>query len=61
MDTALGILHFLVWIYAVVQIMGSGAATGDKVLWILVVLILPLLGLVIWLFLGPGSPRQQPP
>jgi membrane protein YdbS with pleckstrin-like domain len=60
MDAALGILHFLVWIYAVVQIMGSRAATGDKVLWILVVLILPLLGLVIWLFLGPGSPRQQP-
>ncbi len=60
MDTALGILHFLVWIYAVVQIMGSRAATGDKVLWILIVLILPLLGLVIWLFLGPGSPRQQP-
>lgn len=58
MDTALGILHLLVWIYAVVQIMGSPAATGDKVLWILIVLILPLLGLVIWLFLGPGSPRQ---
>ncbi len=58
METALGILHFLVWIYAVIQILGSRAATGDKVLWILIVLVLPLLGLLIWLFVGPGSPRK---
>ncbi len=60
MDSILGILHFLVWIYAVVRILGSDASTGDRVLWILVVLILPLVGLVIWLFLGPGSPRRDP-
>ena len=59
MDTVLGLMHFRVWIYAVVQILGSPAETGDKILWILVVLILPLLGLVAWLFLGPGSPRNQ--
>ena len=58
MGTALSILHFLLWVYAVVRILGSNASTGDKVLWILVVLILPLIGLVIWLFLGPGSPRK---
>ncbi len=59
MDSILGILHFLVWIYAVVRILGSNASTGDRVLWILVVLILPLIGIVIWLFLGPGSPRRD--
>lgn len=58
MDAILGILHFLLWVYAVVKILGSNASTGDKVLWILVVLILPLIGLLIWLFLGPGSPRR---
>ncbi len=58
MDAVLGILHFLLWVYAVVRILGSNASTGDKVLWILVVLILPLVGLLIWLFLGPGSPRR---
>ena len=58
MDFILGVLHFLVWIYAVVRILGSTASTGDKVLWILVVLILPLIGLLIWLFVGPGSPRR---
>ncbi len=60
MDSVLGILHFLVWVYALVRILGSDASTGDKVLWILVVLILPLIGLLIWLFLGPGSPRRDP-
>lgn len=58
MDAVLGILHFLLWVYAVIRILGSNASTGDKVLWILVVLILPLVGLLIWLFLGPGSPRR---
>jgi hypothetical protein len=58
MDAVLGILHFLLWVYAVVKILDSNASTGDKVLWILVVLILPLVGLLIWLFLGPGSPRR---
>lgn len=58
MDAILGIVHFLLWIYALVRILGSNASTGDKVLWILVVLILPLIGLLIWLFMGPGSPRK---
>ena len=58
MDAVLGILHFLLWVYSVIRILGSNASTGDKVLWILVVLILPLVGLLIWLFLGPGSPRR---
>lgn len=58
MESILGLLHFLLWIYAVVKILGSNASTGDKVLWILIVLILPLIGLLIWLFMGPGSPRN---
>ncbi len=59
MDSILGILHFLVWVYAVIRILGSDASTGDRVLWILIVLILPLVGLLIWLFMGPGSPRKS--
>lgn len=59
MESLLGILHLVVWIYALVQILGSGAPTGEKILWILVVLLLPLLGLIIWLFMGPGSPMKR--
>ena len=49
----LGLLILIADIYAVVKIVGSGASTGAKVLWILAVLIFPLLGLIVWLFAGP--------
>ncbi len=40
-------------IAAIVQIAQSKAAPGNKALWIVLVLVLPLLGLVIWFMLGP--------
>jgi len=33
----------------------GSVSTGTKVLWILLVLILPLIGLIIWYFAGPKS------
>lgn len=42
-------------IWAIVSIIGSGASTGSKVLWTLLVLILPLIGFIIWLIAGPRS------
>lgn len=50
-----GLLILVADIWAIVNIIGSGASTGAKVLWVLLVLILPLLGLVIWYFAGPKS------
>ena len=47
------ILSLDVW--AIVNIAQSGASTGHKVLWIVLVLLLPLLGLIIWALLGPRS------
>ena len=32
---------------------GSRAATGTKVIWVLAILFLPLLGFIAWLFFGP--------
>jgi hypothetical protein len=40
-------------IVAIVQIAQSKAAPGNKALWIVLVLVLPVLGLVIWFMLGP--------
>jgi hypothetical protein len=36
-----------------VKTVQSGASTGAKVFWIVLILVLPLLGLIIWLFAGP--------
>ncbi|PTU32278.1 PLD nuclease N-terminal domain-containing protein [Stenotrophobium rhamnosiphilum] len=50
-----GIIHLALVIWAVVSIVQSGASTGGKVGWILLIALLPVLGFVIWLFLGPKS------
>ena len=59
METLFGILHLILFIYALIQIVGSSAQTGEKVLWIVIVFLLPLIGLIIWLFMGPGSPVKR--
>lgn len=50
----LGLIHLILVIYAVVKIIGSSAGTGSKVFWILLILVLPVLGLILWLLFGPG-------
>lgn len=53
----IGLLVLIADIWAIVNIMGSGASTGSKVLWTVLVVILPVLGLIIWFFVGPRSGR----
>ncbi|MDH3778909.1 MAG: PLD nuclease N-terminal domain-containing protein [Gammaproteobacteria bacterium] len=53
-----GILHLIVVIYAAIQIWNSSADQTKKLIWILVVAILPVVGLIIWFFVGPGTPKK---
>lgn len=51
-----GIIGFIILIadiWAIVNVFQSGASTGAKVVWIVLILILPVLGLLIWLIAGP--------
>lgn len=48
-----GILHLALVIWAAVSILGSSASQGQKVLWILLVLVFPVIGLIIWILAGP--------
>lgn len=48
-----GLILLILNIWAIVSIFGSGASTGSKVLWILLVLVLPLIGFIVWLIAGP--------
>jgi hypothetical protein len=52
-----GLLLLIGDIYALVNIISSSASTGSKVLWSLLVIILPFIGLIIWFFAGPRSSR----
>jgi hypothetical protein len=49
----IGLLILAADIWAIVSVVQSAASTGKKVLWILLILILPVLGLILWFLLGP--------
>lgn len=44
-------------IWAIVNIFQSAASTERKVLWTVLVIILPVLGFIIWLVAGPRTGR----
>ncbi|PJI84483.1 phospholipase D-like protein [Yoonia maricola] len=48
-----GLILLALNIWAIISIFGSGVSTGSKVLWTLLVLVLPLIGFIIWLVAGP--------
>ena len=52
------LLHLAAWLYALIQIWNSSADMATKVIWILVVGFLPLIGLIVWFFIGPGTPKK---
>ena len=55
----LGLLILAGDIWAILNIVQSATSNEKKLLWILVVLLLPLLGLVLWFFLGPRNGRSS--
>lgn len=59
MSKILGLIILVLDILAIIKIIQSGASTGEKVLWVILVLVLPVIGLVVWALLGPGSPVKK--
>lgn len=55
LEGLLGLIHIVVAIWAIFNIIGSGASAVSKILWTLFVLVFPVIGLIIWFFLGPKS------
>lgn len=50
-----GFILLVLNVWAIVSTLSSSASTGSKVLWTVLVLLLPLLGFIIWLIAGPRS------
>lgn len=55
MEFIFGIIVLILDIWAIVNVIGSAASTGAKVLWVLLIIILPVIGFIIWFFAGPRS------
>ena len=53
----LGLIILVLDVFAIVNVTQSNEPTGSKVLWIVIVLLLPVVGLILWLLLGPKSAR----
>lgn len=54
----LGLLILIADVWALINIFQSSADTGKKVLWVVIILVLPVLGFILWYFLGPKTGRS---
>jgi hypothetical protein len=52
-----GLIVLIADVWAIVNIIQSGADTGRKVIWTVVVILLPVLGFILWFFVGPKTGR----
>jgi hypothetical protein len=53
LEALLGIAILVLDIWAIVKIIGSSSSTASKVIWVLVVIFFPILGLIAWFVAGP--------
>lgn len=44
-------------VWAIVNVASSPIPAGGKAVWIVLILLLPIMGFVIWLLLGPRAQR----
>jgi succinate dehydrogenase/fumarate reductase cytochrome b subunit len=54
----LGLVILIADIWAIVKTFESPSSTGAKVFWVVLILVLPVLGLIIWLIAGPRSRKH---
>ena len=52
-----GIILLALDIWALISVVGSNASTGSKVIWVIVILLLPIVGFIAWLIFGPRAAR----
>ena len=53
MEFLLGLIILILDIWAMVNVVQSRASGLAKVIWVVVIFILPVLGLIVWFFAGP--------
>jgi hypothetical protein len=52
-----GVLILVGDIWAIINILQSSVSNEKKLIWTIAVVLLPLLGLILWFFLGPRGGR----
>jgi hypothetical protein len=49
-----GLVVLILDIVAIVSLLKSNADTGTKILWLLLIVLLPFLGMILYYLMGPG-------
>jgi len=49
-----GLVVLILDIVAIVSLLKSSADTGTKILWLLLIVLLPFLGMILYYLMGPG-------
>jgi len=52
-----GLLVLIADVWAIVNVFQSGGTTGNKVLWTVLIIVLPVIGFIIWLLAGPKTAK----
>jgi hypothetical protein len=52
MTTILGLVVLVLDIIAIIDVLKNSMATGKKVLWIILILVLPVVGMVLYFLIG---------
>ena len=53
-----GLIILALDVWAIIRTIESTVTTGTKVFWVLLILVLPVFGFILWLLLGPRTPRE---
>lgn len=54
MEMTAGIMVLLADIWAITRTLRSDASAKTKVMWVAIVLVLPFVGMVLWILFGPS-------
>ena len=54
MEMTAGIMVLLADLWAITRTLRSDAQTKEKVMWVAIVLLLPFVGMVLWIIFGPS-------
>lgn len=52
-NSLIGLVVLALCIWAILNVIKSNVDSGKKVLWILLIVLLPVIGLIIWALMGP--------
>jgi len=54
-----GLIVVILWIWAIISLLTSAASPGAKILWLILILLLPFIGSILYFIVGPRPALRQ--